>query len=72
MREQGDYIDWYCSGIKNSEDMEDEQFHQLTKEDQEHYLKIKSYVGESHVTEEIKQDLLRLGWIVISNSEDLI
>jgi len=42
MREQGDYIDWYCSGIGKQD----------------------GSVGEGEVTEEIRDDLLKLGWIV--------
>jgi hypothetical protein len=55
MREQGDYLDWYCSGIKS--DDEDGS---------------KGFVGESAVTEEIEQDLLKLGWNVIQDGETSI
>lgn len=64
MVEKGDYIDWYCSGIQN--DLSDEEYHDLTKEQQERYLYLKThFVSESVVTEEIRNDLLKLGWIVI-------
>lgn len=43
MREQGDYIDWYCSGIGASNTGD---------------------VGEGCVTDEIREDLQRLGWAV--------
>ncbi len=63
MVEKGDYIDWYCSGIRN--DMADEEYHTLNKEQQEYYLYMKNnFVGESFVTDEIREDLLKLGWIV--------
>lgn len=66
MIEQGDYIDWYCSGIKG--DVTDEEYNQMTKEQQEKYIYYKTYfVPESHVTEEIREDLLKLGWIVIDD-----
>lgn len=42
MREEGDYMDWYCSGIGRTDDS----------------------VSEGVVTEEIEDDLLKLGWIV--------
>ena len=42
MCEEGDYMDWYCSGMGQYE----------------------GSVGEGVVTEEIKDDLLKLGWIV--------
>ena len=67
MKEKGDYIDWYCSGIRNNEEMDDDQFRQLTKEQQEYYLQTKSYVSESVVTGEICKDLLKLGWIVVED-----
>jgi hypothetical protein len=63
MVEKGDYIDWYCSGIRG--DLSDEEYYDLTKEQQENYLYIKTkYVGESVVTDEVREDLLKLGWIV--------
>ena len=67
MVEKGDYIDWYCSGIRS--DLSDEEYNDLTKEQQENYLYIKTkFVSESVVTDEIREDLLKLGWIVIQNS----
>lgn len=45
LRKEGDYIDWYCSGIKNE------------------YLN-NGYISEGTVTEEIKNDLRSLGWIL--------
>lgn len=42
MREEGDYMDWYCSGIGQSD----------------------GSVSEGIITEEIQEDLLKLGWIV--------
>jgi hypothetical protein len=70
MQKKGDYIDWYCSGIRNGEYMEDSQFRELTKEQQESYLKTKAYVSESVVTDEIRADLLKLGWIVITDPDN--
>ena len=51
MREEGDYIDWYCSGIGNSEDG-----YGLDSR------RANGYVPEGVVTEEIELDLNRLGW----------
>lgn len=63
MRQEGDYIDWYCSGIRG--EVNDEEYNQMTKEEQENYLLMKTtFVGEGRVTDEIKDDLLRLGWLV--------
>lgn len=51
MREEGDYIDWYCSGIGSGLGNGDEDG-------------TKKYVGEGIVTDEIREDLLKLGWLV--------
>jgi hypothetical protein len=50
--------------------MDDESYNQLTKEQQEYYVQQKLFVSESVVTDEIREDLLKLGWIVIDNNED--
>ena len=61
MREEGDYIDWYCSGIGNSEDGYGLDGRRAN-----------GYVPESQVTEEIKDDLYKLGWLVIESKDDTI
>ena len=67
MVEKGDYIDWYCSGIRN--ELSDEEYNNLSKEQQENYLFYKTkFVSESHVTDEIREDLLKLGWIVVEHN----
>jgi hypothetical protein len=55
MRQEGDYIDWYCSGIRDVS--HDEEVNKLWDG--------RNYVSESQVTEEIENDLHRLGWIVV-------
>ena len=65
MLEAGDYIDWYCSGIRNTPS--DDEIKNFNEEQKQHHLKLLAYVPESVVTEEIRQDLLRLGWIVIED-----
>ena len=70
MRQEGDYIDWYCSGIRHGDDLDDEAFQQLTKEQQEHHIISKQFVSESHVTEEIEADLKKLGWYVIQDQHE--
>jgi len=69
MQEKGDYIDWYCTGIRDTKELDDDQFQQLTKEQQEYYIQGKKFVSESVVTDEIREDLLKLGWIVIDDAE---
>jgi len=70
MQEKGDYIDWYCSGIRDTKELDDDQFRQLTKEQQECYIQGKKFVSESIVTDEIREDLLKLGWIVMDDPDD--
>jgi len=70
MQEKGDYIDWYCSGIRDSKILDDDEFLALTKEQQESYIQGKKFVPESCVTDEIREDLLKLGWIVIDDNEE--
>lgn len=47
MREEGDYIDWYCSGIRDQDSPDN------------------GFVGEGVVTDEIREDFFRLGWILV-------
>jgi hypothetical protein len=70
MKEKGDYIDWYCSGIRDATELDDDQFRALTKEQQEYYIQGKAFVPESVVTDEIREDLLKLGWIVVDNEDE--
>lgn len=57
VREEGDYIDWYCSGIRNHDE------HEKAADG-------RSYVNESVVTDEVREDLLKLGWIVERDNDD--
>jgi hypothetical protein len=59
MRQEGDYIDWYCSGIGN-----DESGYGLD------HRRANGYVPESVVTDEIREDLKQLGWIVLDMEDD--
>ena len=55
LRGQGDYMDWYCSGIVGVGEADSYQ----------------GYVGESTVTDEIRQDLFAIGWTVEPYPEDI-
>ena len=59
MKEKGDYIDWYCSGIGNSE-----LGHGLTGADGA------GYVPEGYVTDEIRADLQQLGWVPVEYEDE--
>ena len=72
MREKGDYIDWYCSGIINSEEMDPIEFSNLTEEQQIQYKEGQAYVSEAVVTHEIEQDLKKLGWAVLPDDADTL
>lgn len=64
MQEKGDYIDWYCSGIRDTFHNEDDTKN-YTKEQLDRLEVTKKYASESQVTEEIEADLYTLGWIVV-------
>ena len=59
MRETGDYIDWYCSGIGSAE----EGFGLGHRSGE-------GFVSEGHVTSEVEQDLADLGWRVMENKDN--
>jgi hypothetical protein len=60
MQEKGDYMDWYCSGRGTADyDSYDETHGRMPKE-----------VPEGYVTDEVEQDLDRLGWFVLPEDED--
>ena len=72
MQEKGDYIDWYCSGIRDNRDMDEEPSTERTKEGQALYDELQKYVPECTVTDEIREDLLKLGWIVAEDDDNTI
>jgi hypothetical protein len=72
MRQQGDYIDWYCSGINNGDwQKPPEEVAAMTPDQQEYYHMQTQFVSESVVTDEIREDLFRLGWLVIQEGSDV-
>ena len=71
MQEQGDYIDWYCSGIRDISPIEQSEWDNLTLEQQQRYKETEAYVSESVVTDEIRSDLKKLGWLVLADTENI-
>ena len=59
MRGEGDYIDWYCSGIGTDDSGYGLDHRQAT-----------GYVPEGIVTDEIREDFKKLGWIVVEQKEE--
>ena len=62
MMGSGDYIDWYCSGIRNPVDLSvQEGWTDAQRRQYKHQYE--RYVGEGCITEEIRQDLQQIGWV---------
>lgn len=68
MQQKGDYINWYCSGIKDR-GYDDVDLSHLTQEQIESQKKLDAYVGEGCITEEIRADLQRLGWVPVPGGD---
>lgn len=66
MCETGDYIDWYCSGIRDTKPIEPSEWSMLSIEQQTRQKESEAFVSESQVTDEVREDLFQLGWIVLS------
>ena len=60
MVEQGDYIDWYCSGIKGGD--EPDVYNNISLPG--------NFVPEGTVTDEIREDFFKLGWIPVKDDDN--
>jgi hypothetical protein len=60
MVEEGDYIDWYCSGIRGGD--EPDVYNNVSLPG--------SFVSEGNVTEEVREDFFKLGWIPVDNNDE--
>lgn len=65
MREEGDYMDYYCSGIRSYAVLDDDE---LTPEQQARVAWYdQHFVGEGVVTDEIREDFFKLGWVQVDD-----
>lgn len=68
MIESGDYIDWYCSGIQGG--ASENELAAMTEEQRTKYQWYqKHFVGEGHITDEIREDFFKLGWMPAPEKE---
>lgn len=54
---KGDYMDWYCSGMGAA--------FSLDQDEDNNHMTSKGYVNEGHVTDEIREDIAKLGWKIL-------
>jgi hypothetical protein len=62
---KGDYMNWYCSGMGGFAALADE-----TDDDAKELFDRLGYVPEGVVTDEIREDLKKIGWIPSEWPED--
>ena len=70
MREEGDYIDWYCSGMRPDTEIIDSV---VDNTDEDVLAKLKAaqaVVPEGVVTDEVREDFLTLGWQEFNSDDD--
>jgi hypothetical protein len=64
-----DYMDYYCSGIRGGADLSAEEFAVMDPEQQIWYKESLAFVPESVVTDDVREDLRSIGWVVLESTE---
>jgi hypothetical protein len=59
IRKESDYMDWYCSGI-----------HAFSSDQEDSYYVQNKYVPEGTITDEIREDLQKLGWVPLDKTKE--
>ncbi len=68
LRCEGDYLDWYCSGIRDTGLYSEDGLTTPLSEEQMTYMAVTSkFVAESVITHEVREDFKQLGWVVVED-----
>ena len=69
MLQEGDYMDWYCSGIRGDASDVERDLSGLTDDQKDYIIATEKFVSESVITDEIRDDFKQLGWVVTTDDD---